>query len=71
MAEKQAKPKKNELKESKFTKKQIYNSKRYKEKKDLINAVLEDKPYTLEEVDQLLSAYLKKSFKDKGVEDNE
>jgi len=41
-----------------FTKAQIYNSKRFREEKDLIMAILEnDKSYTIEEVDCLIKEY--------------
>lgn len=41
-----------------FTKAQIYNSKRFREEKDLIMAILEnDKSYTIEEADCLIKEY--------------
>ena len=43
-----------------FTKVQLRASKRYAEKQDLINALLEDdKTYTIDEVDALIEKYLK------------
>jgi hypothetical protein len=46
--------------EVKFSKKQIASSKRYKDKIDLVNALLNDNnEYSLAEVDELIEKYLK------------
>ncbi|SES68605.1 hypothetical protein [[Clostridium] polysaccharolyticum] len=51
-------------KETKFTKEQILNSKRYESKKDLVNAVLDDNgSFSLSEVEKLINDYLKKEVK--------
>ena len=50
-------------KESKFTKEQAYESKKYRDKKDLVNALLEDgKSYTIKEIDGLIDRYFKKDL---------
>ena len=47
-------------KDTKFTKENILNSKKYSKQKDLINALLKnDTTYTLKEVDALINKYLK------------
>lgn len=44
--------------ETKYTKEQILNSKRYRFKKDVVNAVLKDaEAYTIEEVDKVISDF--------------
>lgn len=46
--------------EAKFTKEQILNSKKYSEKRDLINALLENnKSYSLAEVDEMIEKFMK------------
>ncbi|MEA4831572.1 MAG: hypothetical protein VB118_03025 [Oscillospiraceae bacterium] len=46
--------------EIKFSKKQIASSKRYKDRIDLVNALLDDdKEYSLAEVDETIETYLK------------
>lgn len=43
-----------------YTKEQIYKSKRYMTKKDIVTVMLkEDKRYTFEEVDVLINQFLK------------
>ena len=50
-------------KESKFTKQQAYESKKYRDKKDLVFALLEDdKSYTIKEIDGLIDRYFKKDL---------
>lgn len=54
----------DKAKESKFTKRQLYNSEMFLEEKDLINALLEeDKRYSKKEVRNILDRYLKKEVK--------
>lgn len=44
--------------ETKYSKEQILNSKRYRFKKDVVNAVLNDgENYTIEEVDKAISDF--------------
>lgn len=50
--------------ESKFTKSQILKSKRYRDRVDLINALLKDDvKYSLEEVDKMIDKFMKKAVK--------
>lgn len=43
-----------------FTKYQIANSKKYKNRRDLLNAILDDsKKYTIDEVDTLIDTFMK------------
>ena len=49
--------------EQMFTKDAIIKSLKYKQYKDLLNAILQDKKYTLKQVDTLLNGYLKKGVK--------
>lgn len=42
-----------------FSKQQLLRSKRYAAKKDLLNALLQDKEYTVEQVDKILNDFLK------------
>lgn len=49
----------NKKKENKFTKDQIINSKKYVENKDLLNAILDNKEYTLKEIDEIINNFLK------------
>lgn len=47
-----------------FTKQQLAESKRYKKKRDLLEALLEDgKTYTIAQVDKITGDYLKKEVK--------
>lgn len=48
-----------DLTKVKFSKEQILQSKRYANRKDLLNAVLKDDQYTFTEVDKLMNDYLK------------
>ncbi len=49
---------KNKITEDKYTKKQIVNSKTFKESKDLLNALLqENKLYTKNEVSEIIKNY--------------
>ncbi len=51
--------KKESKKASAFTKQQLLSSERYKFKKDLLNALIEDgKTYTIAEVDKMVKSYL-------------
>lgn len=44
-----------------FSKEQLVSAKRYKDKKDILNGLLDDgREYTLAEVDSLLSKFLRK-----------
>lgn len=58
------KEKKNKKIVSRFTKYQITNSKKYKSRRDLLNAILDDnKQYTTDEVDSLIYAFMKGDVK--------
>ena len=47
-----------------FTKQQLAESKRYKEKRDLLEALLENgKTYTIAQVDKIIGDYLKKEVR--------
>ncbi len=49
---------KNKIAEDKYTKKQIVNSKTFKENKDLLNALLEEnKLYTKNEISEIIKNY--------------
>ena len=49
---------KNKIAEDKYTKKQIVNSKTFKENKDLLNALLEEnKFYTKNEINEIIKNY--------------
>lgn len=51
---------KENLEELKFTKNQIVNSKKYKVRRDLIDALLdENKLYSFDEVDKLIKKFMK------------
>lgn len=45
--------------EVKFTKENILKSKRYQNRKDLLNVILEDKEYSFSEVDALIDKFMK------------
>lgn len=46
--------------DSKYTKQQILKSKKYSDKQDLINALLEDNGhYTLSQVDEIINDFMK------------
>lgn len=47
---------KNEIK---FTKKNILKSKKYQNRKDILNVLLEDKEYSFSEVDALIDKFMK------------
>nr|DAM62223.1 MAG TPA: hypothetical protein [Caudoviricetes sp.] len=48
----------------KFTKQQLAESKRFKKKRDLLEALLEDnEEYTIAEADALIDGYLRKKVK--------
>lgn len=50
--------------ESKFTKEQIVNSKKYVEDSDIVRALLEDgKTYTIKEVDNIIEKFRKGKVK--------
>nr|WP_321026631.1 hypothetical protein [Clostridium neonatale] len=50
--------------DSKYTKQQILKSKRYSDKQDLINALLEDNGhYTLSQVDEIINDFMKGEVK--------
>lgn len=52
--------KETNLDELKFAKSQIVNSKKYRIRKDLVNALLdEDKLYSFDEVDKLINKFMK------------
>ena len=47
-----------------FTKENLVKSERYKNQRDILNALLkDDKVYTLKEVDNLIETFLKKEVK--------
>lgn len=51
-------------KETAYTKEQILKSKKYKDKKDVLNVVLkEDSTYTLKEVDNAIKTFMKREVK--------
>lgn len=51
-------------KESTYTKEQILKSKKYKDRKDVLNVVLkEDSTYTLKEVDNAIKTFMKREVK--------
>ncbi len=49
--------------ETKFTKENILKSKKYHNRKDLLNVLLEDKEYTFSEVDALIDKFMKGKVK--------
>ena len=50
--------------ESTYSKEQVLKSKKYKNRKDVLNVVLkDDKVYTLKEVDKLIDGFMKKEVK--------
>lgn len=51
-------------KETAYTKEQILKSKKYKDRKDVLNVVLkEDSTYTLKEVDNAIKTFMKREVK--------
>lgn len=51
-------------KETTFTKQQIINSKKYLDRKDVLNVLLkDDTSYTFKEVDKLIDSFMKKEVK--------
>ncbi len=50
-------------KESKHSKEQILRSKKYRDKIDIVNAVLGNDKYTIKEVDDLINNFLNKEVK--------
>lgn len=54
---------KSEQTEPVFSKEQILASDRYANRRDLVDALLEDKSYTLETVDNLIEKYMKGQVK--------
>ena len=51
-------------KETAFTKQQIINSKKYLDRKDVLNVLLkDDTSYTFKEVDKLINDFMKKEVK--------
>lgn len=51
---------KKKTEEIRFTKEQIVNSQKYKDKNDLVNALLKDgQLYSIKEVDELIEKFLK------------
>lgn len=55
--------KSEEITINKFSKSQIINSKRYRNRRDLLNAILEDKHYSMDEVDTLIEKFMKGEVK--------
>ena len=47
----------------KFSKKQIVMSAKYANRRDLVDSLLEDKDYTIKEVDSLIDKYMKGKVK--------
>lgn len=59
-----AKLEKKEVKENKFSKEQLLKSQKYKDERDLINALLkEDKKYSLSDVDKIIDDFMKGKVK--------
>jgi len=55
---------KSERAEPRFTKKQVLSAARFKNRKDLVSAVLDDgKTYTIVEVDQMVDRFMKGKVK--------
>ena len=51
-------------KETAYTKEQILKSKKYKDRKDVLNVVLrDDSTYTLKEVDNAIKTFMKREVK--------
>ena len=50
---------KEENKKNTYSKESILNSKKYKEKQDLLKVLLKKEEYSLEEVDNLIDKFLK------------
>ena len=51
-------------KETTFTKQQIINSKKYLDRKDVLNVLLkDDKSYTIKEVNKLINDFMKKEVR--------
>lgn len=58
------KAEKKEVKENKFSKEQLLKSQKYKNERDLINALLkEDKKYSLSDVDKIIDDFMKGKVK--------
>lgn len=57
MAENKEEKTKEKL-EKTFSKENLINSKKFERHKDLLNAILEDKYYKIEEVEKLIKKYL-------------
>lgn len=56
--------KNEEIKINKFSKNQITNSKKYRKRKDLLNAILDkNKHYSMDEVDRLIEKFMKGEVK--------
>lgn len=56
--------KSEEITLNKFSKNQITNSKKYRKRRDLLNAILkEDKHYSMNEVDVLIETFMKGEVK--------
>ena len=52
------------VKESKFTKEALVNSKRFRNERDIVSALLEDGvEYTVSEVEEMITEYLKGEVK--------
>ncbi|MDP4152597.1 MAG: hypothetical protein Q8865_04025 [Bacillota bacterium] len=46
-----------------FTKEQILSSKRYENRRDILSALLEDRPYSFDEADETIDRFLKGKVK--------
>lgn len=55
--------KSEEITLNKFSKNQITNSKKYRKRRDLLNAILKDKQYSMDEVDVLIEKFMKGEVK--------
>ncbi|MBO3444018.1 MULTISPECIES: hypothetical protein [Clostridia] len=56
--------KSEEIKINKFSKNQITNSKKYRKRRDLLNAILDkSKHYSMDEVDRLIEKFMKGEVK--------
>lgn len=47
--------------EAAYSKEQLLSSKKYKDRKDILSALLEKKPYTMKQVEEVIESYQKRS----------
>lgn len=61
-----AKKSKDEASDEAFSREQILQSKKFANRRDILNVLLEDdKTYSIEDVENLIKEFLNKNFKDK------